>query len=169
MTTVYVGLDPGVTGAVAVILPDGTMTCRPLKTRLVGKQKYLDSCDLETWLGDVSEGHSAHACIELVHSMPRQGVTSTFTFGAAWGAGVAALELFTRDGGRLHILRTDEWRKHVGLPRSVEKDAVLDHAARLWPMTKFGRNHNLAEAALMAEAARRIDGAGQGVPCGTVD
>ena len=77
---VYIGIDPGsVNGALGAISHDGI---------------YIDSFNIEHQdkhiralvfksrilsIVDVKEG--AEICMEQVHSMPNQGVSSTFSFG----------------------------------------------------------------------------------------
>jgi crossover junction endodeoxyribonuclease RuvC len=85
---------------------------------------------------------------EWVHAMPRQGVTSAFSFGRSTGA-VEALGLFW--AGRAEWVSPQVWKKHYGL--SKDKQASLDLAQQ-----KFGddfvwrkkADDGIAEAALIA-------------------
>jgi crossover junction endodeoxyribonuclease RuvC len=89
------------------------------------------------------------AIVERVASMPGQGVSSTFKFGAAHGAvlGVlAALQIPT------HLVSPTVWKRHFRLDRDKEKSRALalrvfaklpEHFARK-------RDHGPAEAALLA-------------------
>jgi hypothetical protein len=89
------------------------------------------------------------AVIERVAAMPRQGVSSTFKFGTAYGilqGVVAALEI------PVHFVTPGRWKKHFGL--SAEKEESRARALHLWPGRSdlFGRkkDHGRAESALLA-------------------
>ncbi len=80
-----VGIDPGCSGAIVLLAGDRDLVpvewMRAPLVRL-GKSSRLDSAALARFLGhhDVQ-----HAYIEQVHSMPGQGVASSFGFGHAAG------------------------------------------------------------------------------------
>jgi crossover junction endodeoxyribonuclease RuvC len=89
------------------------------------------------------------AVIERVAAMPRQGVSSTFKFGTAYGilqGVVAALEI------PVHFVTPGRWKKYFGL--SAEKEESRARALQLWPGRSdlFGRkkDHGRAESALLA-------------------
>ena len=150
---VWIGIDPGISGAIAILPAPPTLPVwHKLPAMTLGPRKVLDGGALAALL---AEPGLRSVAIELVHSMPRQGVSSTFTFGAAFGA---ALALAQATGARVHTLRPDQWRAAVGLPKTASKDDAISLALRLWPGVSVGRNHNAAESLLLAEAARRIDG-----------
>ena len=145
--TVWVGIDPGsVSGAVGGLLDNGD---------------YLDSFEIQHQdkhvlpmvlknmilrLIDPKEG--GEICCELVHSMPNQGVASTFQFGRAVGVITAVCEL-TRYP--LHLVRPQAWKKHYHL--SSDKGEALDMARMLWPEAKLTLKKHIgrAEALLIAE------------------
>lgn len=149
----HIGIDPGVGGAIAILPePPALPAWHTSPTMTLGPRKVIDGAALWAML---NLGTPASIAIEVVHAMPGQGVSSTFTFGAAYGA---ALALAQATGARIHALRTDQWRAAVGLPKTASKDDAIALCARLWPGVTVGRDHNAAEALLLAEAARRIDG-----------
>jgi crossover junction endodeoxyribonuclease RuvC len=89
------------------------------------------------------------AVIERVGAMPRQGVSSTFKFGTAYGilqGVVAALEI------PVHFVAPAKWKRHFGL--SAEKEQSRARALQLWPGRSdlFARkkDHGRAESALLA-------------------
>ena len=149
--TIYIGCDPGsVSGAVGALHPNGD---------------YLDSFMIEHQdkhilpmvfknmilrLVDPKEG--AEICCEAVHSMPNQGVASTFQFGRAVGVITAVCELTNYP---LHMVRPQVWKKHFHL--SSDKDEALDCARMLWPEAPLKRkkDNNLAEALLIGEYWRQ--------------
>jgi crossover junction endodeoxyribonuclease RuvC len=85
--------------------------------------------------------------IEQVHSMPRQGVSSTFTFGRAFGAVEGAIEA-------LKIPQTgltpQTWKKRLGLPTG-DKDGARRYAQRRWPDFDYWRTKANGQA--VADAA----------------
>lgn len=75
----YLGIDPGLSGGIALIHPDGVITHR---------MPVMDGIDARTLHGvlrEWSERWNLATAVERVHSMPRQGVSSTFTFGLGTG------------------------------------------------------------------------------------
>ena len=100
-------------------------------------------------LVDPKEG--AEICMEQVHSMPNQGVSSTFAFGRAVGVISAVCEL-TRYP--VHLVTPQRWKKHFHL--SADKNESLDMARYFWPEAKLKlkKDGNKAEALLIAEYLR---------------
>jgi len=97
------------------------------------------------------------AVIERVAAMPRQGVSSTFKFGTAFGiiqGVVAGL------GIPAHFVAPGKWKRHFGL--TAEKEESRARALQLWPARSelFSRkkDHGRAEAALLARYFAETDG-----------
>jgi crossover junction endodeoxyribonuclease RuvC len=143
------GIDPGATGAVA-LLDGGTLVSvydMPLKKVKVNgtMKKRIDSRALHEML----DQHDVdHVFLEQVTAMPGQGVSSMFAFGRATGIaeGVAAAK--SKD---LIEVRPQIWKKHFGLTGS--KDGSRELAMDRWPRmaTYFQRKKDdgRAEAALI--------------------
>ena len=85
--------------------------------------------------------------IELVGSMPKQGVSSTYKFGRAVGAIEAVCEL---TGCSVTYIRPAKWKKEMML--TSDKHSSLDMARNLFPSAKLFKvkDHNKAEALLLA-------------------
>lgn len=150
----FIGIDPGVSGAVAWLRPGHAPRAFKIPVQKLGPSNVVDGRKLHMLLMDPdSEPEQIVVTIERVHAMPKQGVSSTFTFGAAFGA---ALALAEATATRVHILRPDQWRPMVGLNKSSTKDEALAMVSRMWADLDIGKNHNMAEALLLAEAGRRI-------------
>lgn len=143
------GIDPGASGGVAFFLPD-----RP---DLIGVH------DMPAVAGDVDAAELARlvaemapdfAVIEAVHAMPKQGVSSSFRFGRAYGTALgvlAALRVPT------HLVTPQRWKKHFGLSAEKERSRAL--AIRLWPASRhFARKKDTdrAEAALIARYGAEV-------------
>ena len=68
--------------------------------------------------------------LELVHSMPNQGVRSMFTFGENFGWIQGVLDTL---GLKYELVRPQEWKKHFGLIGSDKKQSCVK-ALELEPM-----------------------------------
>ena len=157
-----IGIDPGLTGAVAV-LPEGLFFDTPTASVKKGSSKkvYLvaEMASFIRSFGDSSDPHS-HVYIEDVHAMPGQGVSSTFNFGRGfglWEGIVAAL------GIPYTLITPQRWQKVMltGLP-GKEKGASRVRAGQLFPqlagqLTRV-KDHGRADALLIAEYGRRQQG-----------
>lgn len=141
-----VGVDPGLRGALALLD--------------VEREALLRVVDIVASEGQILAGAVADALadwmvdrvvIEKVHSMPRQGVRSMFTFGRALGTveGIcAALEL------PVDYLAPRVWKSKLGLGK--DKSASRALASRIWAPQRelFARvkDDGRAEAALIGLA-----------------
>lgn len=76
MTQLFIGIDPGMTGAMAAI---DARTGQLIVKRFDGG---MDQCEV---LDSLPSGRPLGVAIELVHAMPGQGVVSMFTFGKGYG------------------------------------------------------------------------------------
>lgn len=91
--------------------------------------------------------------IEEVGAMPKQGVSSVFTFGMALGTLLGAVGATQKP---LEMVRPQDWKKVArlnGKSKEEAKVAALAYARELWPqhidILRVKKNHGLAEAALM--------------------
>lgn len=142
------GVDPGMTGAIAY----------------VDRGKLQEVADMPAVGGDIS-GALLHqmvrmipveyAAVEKVHSMPKQGVSTTFKFGMAYGMARMAV------GGLLVPMEEptpNVWKKMFGLDADKEKARLL--ALKLFPdkseLFKLKMHHGRAEAALIALWCERL-------------
>lgn len=126
------GIDPGQTGAIAV-LHDGEVKQvidMPTTARMHGKGQQVDAYTLTSELLAAASGHNQRrAIIEAVSAMPGQGVSSTFRFGEALGVVLGVL-------GALQIpvswASPVRWKKAAGL-YGKDKDAARTLALQLHP------------------------------------
>jgi hypothetical protein len=143
------GIDPGVTGGIACLYPDGTIVAEDIPT--------AGGCvDVDTLARRIRELAPRLAIIEKAQAMPKQGVVSVFRYGAAFGAlcAVTAIcEIST------HLVSPRKWKTHFGLDADKEKSRAL--AIRLWPGAGcFARkkDHGRSEAALLARYGAEVWG-----------
>jgi len=149
----FLGLDPGVTGAVALVSADGCLVLvEDLPTTARGSGRVKRECNaaglaqlLRPYGGDV-----AHGVVELVAAMPRQGVASMFSIGHSAGTATAVLACL---GIGFELLPPAKWKRLAELP--ADKALVLTAARRLWPDAplRHAKDHGRAEALCMARLA----------------
>ena len=147
-----IGIDPGNTGAVSLLLNDNlTIFDIPLKKQM--NKKEVDALKLSKFL----KPHLKiirFCIIEEVHSMPRDGVTSAFTFGLHYGKLLGVL-----DSLDIPTLRVppNNWKVALGL--SSNKKDSLDLAKITFPEYKElflrKRDDGRAESALIAYYAQK--------------
>lgn len=155
MTTV--GIDPGLTGAIAVINSKGSITLHDCPTLSIGKKTVYYPLGMVTLLKNCQqEDNQVYVAIEKVHSMPGQGVSSTFMFGEGFGLWLGILAALDIP----HELITPQaWKKGMMDGQTKDKDASRLVAVRLFPSAaeqmKLKKHHGRADALLLAEFARR--------------
>lgn len=145
--TVVVGIDPGVSGAIAALdQRDGALMWledMPALDKHVNAAALADLLEVE----DI-----ALAAVEAVHAMPKQGVTSSFNFGRSYGVVLGVLAAL--DAPVTH-LRPTVWKKAAGL--TADKSASRRLATDIWPAHadafKLVKHDGRAEAALLARHA----------------
>jgi len=124
MSTTCVGIDPGKTGALAAFRDGEPVEWTPMP--LAGKE--VDWHAVTAWLRDL--GEVKLVALEKVHSMPKQGVSSTFKFGINYGglqAVLAALEI------PCQLVTPQAWKKRVLAGTEKDKAAAIAHCRRRWP------------------------------------
>lgn len=154
---IVAGVDPGLSGAVALLEGDGSLLAvfdlptidKPHKG---GVRSELSPALLQDELiGDVKVGV---AFIEQVTASPQMGTVSAFRFGECFGQICAVFQCL---GIRTELVRPAIWKKAMGL--NSEAEISRAKAIELWPDSShyFKRklDHNRAEAALIAEYGRR--------------
>lgn len=99
--------------------------------------------------------------LEKVHSMPGQGVASSFTF----GRGVGRLEGIAEAlGVRVELITPQRWKQTVLSGTAKDKTAAVEFCRRRWPgltlvLPRCRKPHEgMADALCIAEAARRLFG-----------
>lgn len=150
---IYLGIDPGLTGAIAAIDDQAQLIlCADLPVIRSGKVAWIDSNELTGLLIQCRSGRPAQITVERSQAMPRQGVSSTFTTGVVLGSILAACQ---RLAVPLHLVGASVWKRNMALDSS--KTASIDKARLQFPTAELSRkkDHNRAEALLLAEYSRR--------------
>lgn len=147
----YVGIDPGKSGAYAVVHTQGD-GARVACVTLWEDQEFI------TRMKEIaSSGESAVACVEKVGAMPGQGVTSMFSFGKSAGfiEGVlCALEIPHQ------LVPPRTWKKFFSLGSDKAQSIAACHRlfpeVSLLPTSRCRKpSDGMAEALLMAHYAER--------------
>ena len=127
-----IGIDPGLSGAIAVLQDNKVEEIFDVPVMTDGKKnkRQLNSAQLVKLLKDnIKDNEEIAIVVEQVNAMPGQGVTSMFNFGQTFGAikGIcAALNL------PIFFVRPAKWKKHFDLIKS-SKDASRTKAIEMYP------------------------------------
>lgn len=126
------GIDPGLGGAIAFYWPEDnnceiydtpthTVTVNGSKKRVIDLYQYAELIH--------QRAHHVHlAVIEDVHAMPKQGVTSSFTFGFVAGAAQAICAAYRVP---VHLVKPAAWKRQLGL--TADKDSSRRKASQMFP------------------------------------
>ena len=154
---VFVGIDPGLKGAIAVIYPTGEVWTH----RLPLLDGSVDGVVISHWLGG-DKLRGAVVAHEKVHSMPDQSSQSSFTFGRNYEASVLACRIA---GVRLELVTPQAWKKAilagVGKGDKNKKKATIAWATRAYPNVSLippgGRvpSDGIADALALADYCKR--------------
>lgn len=147
---IAIGIDPGKSGALAVIYSDEQNN--PIRVKVIPFEE-LSYRDLLATCTD----SRVVCCLEKVGAMPGQGVVSMFNFGLNFGF---IQGLLVANNIPYQLVPPQTWKKEFSL--SGDKQKSIDVCKRLFPginllATQRSRKENdgMAEAVLMAEYARR--------------
>lgn len=145
-----VGIDPGLSGAIALLNPTTRSVDiydMPLVAQKSGRE-VTDLHNLARLLSPIGDGAQI-AILEQVGAMPKQGVTSMFRFGQNYGALQMCL---AGHGYATHDVTPQRWKKHFGL--NSDGDASRGLAIQRFPELaehlRLKKHHNRAEAVLLA-------------------
>lgn len=144
---IYIGIDPGQSGALAVLDDTGIAYAIP-----------FDETDYVEELSKYrSDRMNARCVVENVHAMPKQGVSSSFNFGRnlGWILGVLA-----GLGIPVELVNPQKWKREFSC--TSDKNTSISVARRMFPNVSLKQtprcrkdNDGMAEALLMAEYCRR--------------
>ena len=146
------GVDPGLTGALALLDADGQVELvADLPVIRDRSLAWIDGAALQSTLLDAIRGRPCRAVVERVSAMPRQGVASSFAFGVGLGSILGVLQTLHLP---LELVTAAQWKRALGL--SSDKRASLDKARLLFPTVDLGlaKHDGRAEALLLAHYAQ---------------
>lgn len=141
----YIGIDPGKSGALALLTEDGQCTVVPFQ-----ESAY-------TAILKAASGPSSVCCLEKVGAMPGQGVVSMFNFGHNLGYIEGLLQAFDIP---YQLVPPQTWKKEFCV--TSDKNTSIEVCRKLFPhvcLIPTARSRKpsdgMAEAMLLAEYARR--------------
>jgi crossover junction endodeoxyribonuclease RuvC len=153
---IYLGIDPGKSGAVAVLTD--TQEVYDLTPSHADNVAVLAAIKAKA----DAKGEQIYATLEKVTAMPKQGVASSFDFGQTFGVIIGALYSL---GIPFSFVTPSKWKSEVfdssprGKEKAEQKTAARDLARRLYPgltdQLKRIKDADRAEAVLLAEYGKR--------------
>lgn len=171
--SLYLGIDPGATGALAwLIEPAGEVICEDMPTRVVkvnGKNRTIVDPEGFDQVIARTAGSITACVLERVGPMKRMDAGAQGRFLTGYGVLIGILAVHRVP--TYHLL-PQQWRRMVGLPKKGEKDKKPSKAKadELFPdcrdQWRLVKDADRAEAALMAWCAyqRATEDSGGGTP-----
>jgi len=151
---IYIGIDPGQSGGIARIVSDGKPVVWPMPVTTKDLWEILH-------VGCIQPEYKTIVFIEKVHSMPGQGVASTFKFGVNYGKLLGMLAALSV---RYEEIPPRTWQKGLGIPprdkarnesKTAFKNRLKAKAQQLYPNIKF--TLKTCDAMLIAEYCKRMN------------
>lgn len=145
-----IGIDPGKSGGIAVI----HYTVNGARSRVMDVIKMPETeADLANYLRRLKKTkHDTAVFLELVGSMPKQGISSTWKFAQNYGMirGILAALRFQRE-----FVTPTSWQGLLKCRSGGDKNVTKRKAQELFP--KLNITHAIADSLLIAEFGRRIE------------
>ncbi len=151
--SLYIGIDPGLSGALSIIFGGGQVEIYDTPVLSDGTKRKYDIQSILSLLRTHCIDANPHCFIEEVHAMPGQGVTSMFSMGyglGVWHTVLAACDIpFER-------ITPQSWKKEFSLI-GKEKGASMLRAKEIHPTAPITlkKHDGRADALLLAELCRR--------------
>jgi crossover junction endodeoxyribonuclease RuvC len=157
MSNLFIGIDPGITGAMVLLDEDNQlsdmldMPTMPVK----GKRQQVNAAKLAQVLRGWITDSFATAYLEQVAAMPKQGVSSMFSFGVSYGIVQGVLATL---GIPVVLVTPQQWKRRAGLT-GKDKDMARTLAQRLYPLAELDRKKHIgrADAILIAKYGQEIE------------
>ena len=162
---IVVGIDPGISGAIAIITGPGEIELYDMPTisekTSSGLRHYVDSIELYHLL---SLRHIDRAAIERVSARPGQGVASMFAFGRAYGECIGVLSAL---GAPFALIQPKQWQRIAAVEGGAEVKAnARRRATELFPAYAHHfakvKHSGRADAALIAYSVLKCPSSARG-------
>jgi crossover junction endodeoxyribonuclease RuvC len=156
MSAGILGIDPGLSGALALYLPDGSLVVEDVPTLQLKSKRIIDEYALgrlvDRWSAQIRE-----VWLKQVGVRPGEGAVGAFTFGRGYGLirGICAANFLT-----IVDVTPATWKRAMSVKGDKDESrlrasTLLPRHAHLWQLKKHdGR----AEAALIALHGSRSGG-----------
>ena len=140
--SVFIGIDPGGSGGAAMLDSAGAIID-------VAKFKPMTLRDMADLFEEWATYPGTKAIIEKVHSMPKQGVSSTFKFGENFGMLQMALAAYHIE---FDYVTPQKWQGFMNCRSGGDKNVTKARAQHRWPHYKI--THANADCLLIADYCR---------------
>ena len=158
---ICVGIDPGLTGAIAfldhhgaiIALDDIPTMVNPDAGPKTTIKREVDVCELRDLIRDrIPADEAAIVALEHVSTVGGKGVQAALSMAATKASVGSVIRLL---GLTLHRVHPTSWKRFYGL--TADKAACLAMARSLYPDAplKLAKHHNRAESLLIARWAAR--------------
>lgn len=148
----FVGIDPGKTGGVAIVSHDGS---------LIHVGRFDNADPLVVLAKALDRDGIQRIAVEAVHAMPGQGVCSMFTFGVGYGQILGYLSAVVTTPGIVTRVTPQAWKKILP-PAEGPKEAAKAFCISRWGEVGFiflgcrNPHSGAMDAACIAEHARQV-------------
>jgi len=154
-----VGIDPGLSGAVAYLLEDNILFWDTPTLTIKSGKKIKREYNIPAMVEILKDCLlTQYVALEKIHSMPGQGVRSMFSIGEGYGLWKGIIVTL---GDPLILVTPQSWKKVMMQGMGKEKDASVLRASELFPqiadqlVTPRGRKlDGRADALLIAKYAK---------------
>ncbi len=142
------GIDPGLSGGLALVSLRGALVAAEAMPVLRNAVATIDVRALSGFLRAAS-GAEILGYVERAQAMPRQGVSSAFSYGVLFGSVLTAI---ASEGIGYELVSPARWKRDLGL--SADKRESVDRVRQLYPGFEIkNREDGIAEAILIARWA----------------
>ncbi len=169
MDPIFVGVDPGLDGAIVWRLNDVQWCGTPVPTtvaarRVRGKTRRVRALDLPSMSGVLADvvddaglaPRPIHVVIEHVAARPGQGVASMFNFGFGYGVWIGMLTVL---GLPTYRIAPRTWKAELGLLGATPDEERAWLAAHAPAATAYIAQRRREKTATKAQAAGMVDAA----------
>lgn len=154
----YIGIDPGLSGAIAFLRYKSVVAIHPMPLRRYSATR--DEPDTKA-LFDLLKAYGKVECvgIEQVSVQKVFGASSSFTFGRAFQAVLSAVEIACLPHVRI---QPKEWKKTILIGTDQSKEAAIGFVKRMYPGVDLippgesKDSHDFAEAVCLAKYAQKV-------------
>lgn len=139
-----IGIDSGITGAIAIMRNSGTLLdCFDMPTLMDGKRRLIDVNSLKRTFSQATV-----VIIEKAQSMPGNGGVAMFNYGMSYGMILGLCEGLEIP---IHPVHPATWKKAMLKDMPKGKDSSIIKVLQLYPNLQFKRkkDHGMSDAILI--------------------
>lgn len=149
-----IGIDPGTSGAVAIMGKEGWRIADCPKQR--AERGFVSDIQGMAELLRPAANCGSRCVIEQVHSRPGEGVSSAFKFGQNYGAWLGVLHALNIDVYPVSPMKWKRAMELLGTNKEASRAKALKLAPHLEDWLQRKKDHGRAEAVLLVHFAIAI-------------